>query len=568
MKALFGGRSRSLPTLAALIGIFFFLAAPLYAAQVTLQWDPNSPTPQGYRVFQRVAGSAYNYGAPIWTGTVTTCTLNNLLNGTAYYFVVRAYIGPDQSGDSNEASFTAPAATPTPTPTPTPTATPRPTATPTPTPTATPTPTPTATPRPTATPAPTPTPSATPRSVTVVFGNTPDADFAGTAQDTFINLNTSVGFSSTQLNTYTWPVNQRANAIIVKFDLSRIPADARIESAILTLYQVGAGGDTAYDVSAHKVIRRNPNLRTATGYTYDGVNNWTANTLCYNSIPLAQADIAAAEYVNRLNATAGYKTWDVSRMVQDWVGKAAANFGLLLNSDATAAAGSHRYFASSEAAKAAQRPVLEVTYTRPITKTEVFGNVPDAEYPGTVQDTFININKVVNAAKTTLNTYTWPSNKPSNAVLMKFNLSRIPTGATIESAVLTLYQTGAGGDATYDVSAHKLIRFNPNLQTATGYTYDGTRSWTANSLCYNGIPLAQADIATAEDVNVLNTTAGYKTWEVTGMVQDWVGAPASNFGLLLNADRVANAYSYRYFVSTESTIPDRRPCLVVTYSYY
>ena len=37
------------------------------------------------------------------------------------------------------------------------------------------------------------------------------------------------------------------------------------------------------------------------------------------------------------------------------------------------------------------------------------------------------------------------------------------------------------------------------------------------------------------------------------MVQDWVGAPASNFGLLLNADRVANAYSYRYFKSSDLT---------------
>ncbi len=630
MKVHFRERGRSVFAAALLVGAITLFAAPLFAAQVTLQWDPNTPTPQGYRVYQRLSGAAYNYSSPAWTGTATTCTLNNLQDGATYYFVARAYTGTDQSGNSNEVQFSSsitptptptptprPTATPTPTPTPTPrpTATPTPTPTPTPRPTATPTPTPTPTPRPTATPTPTPTPTPpvdadadgytvsqgdcndtvaaihpnaaevcgdgidqncdggdlacaeASESVTVVFGNTADADYPGTAQDTFININTGVGFTNTQLNTYTWPRNMPANAVLMKFDLSRIPADARIESAVLTLYQTGAGGDATYDVSAHKVIHHNPNLRSATGYTYDGVNNWTASTLCYRSIPLAQSDIAPAEYVNHLNTSPGYKNWDVTAMVRNWTADPAANYGLMLNSDAVAAANSHRFFASSEAANTAQRPTLEVTYSRPVVKTEVFGNVPDAEYPGTLQDTFININTTVGVASGQLNTYTWPVNRPANAILMKLDLSRIPAGARIESAVLTLYQTAAGGDATYDVSVHKVIHYNPNLSAATGYTYDGVHNWTASTLCYNGIPLAQSDVAPAEDVNRLNTSPGYKTWDVTTMVQEWVDAPATNFGLMLNSDAVAAANSHRFFASSEAATADQRPCLVVTYTY-
>jgi murein DD-endopeptidase MepM/ murein hydrolase activator NlpD len=406
-----------------------------------------------------------------------------------------------------------------------------------------------------------------PESVTVVFGNTTDADYTGTVQDTFININTTTGVSSAQLNTYTWPINRPANAVLMKFDLSRIPAGASIQSAVLTLYQTTGGGDATYDVSVHKLIHHNPNLSTATGYTYDGTNAWNASSACYNGIPLAQSDIAPAEDVNRLDNTTGYKNWDVTAMVRDWTANAAANFGLMLNSDAVAAANSYRNFASSEATTASRRPTLEVTYTLPVTKTEVFGSVPDAEYPGTLQDTFININTSVGISSAQLNTYTWPTNRPANAVLMKLDLSRIPAGASIESAVLTLYQTAAGGDATYDVSVHKVIHHNPNLSTATGYTFDGTNAWTASSACYNGIPLAQSDIAPAEDVKSLNTSLGYKTWDVTTMVQEWVGAPATNFGLMLNSDAVAAANSYRSFASSEASTAAQRPCLVVTYSY-
>jgi len=112
----------------------FGLVGLSYAAQVTLQWDANNPTPDGYRLYQREHGGNYNYSAPSWTGTRTTATIYDLADNTEYYFVARAYVGTQESGNSNEVLFVS--ATPTPTPTPTP----APTVEPTPTPTATPAP--------------------------------------------------------------------------------------------------------------------------------------------------------------------------------------------------------------------------------------------------------------------------------------------------------------------------------------------------------------------------------------------------------------------------------------------
>lgn len=95
-----------------LLAIFtaILLCGSVQAAQVTLAWDANNPAPDGYRVFQRVEGETYDYSSPVWPrpgddATRTTCTIENLADDTTYYFIARAYVGSDESGDSNEASY-------------------------------------------------------------------------------------------------------------------------------------------------------------------------------------------------------------------------------------------------------------------------------------------------------------------------------------------------------------------------------------------------------------------------------------------------------------------------------
>ena len=98
------------------IVLFLFPISMVFAAQVTLAWDPNSTAPDGYRVFARVEGQNYDYTSPAWPqpgddATQTTCTLDSLGDGTSYYFVVRAFVGGTESGNSNEVNFvTDPAA--------------------------------------------------------------------------------------------------------------------------------------------------------------------------------------------------------------------------------------------------------------------------------------------------------------------------------------------------------------------------------------------------------------------------------------------------------------------------
>ena len=60
------------------IFIFFLFITNVYAAQVTLQWDANEVTPDGYKIFQRISGTGYDYSNPAWQGTALTTTISNL----------------------------------------------------------------------------------------------------------------------------------------------------------------------------------------------------------------------------------------------------------------------------------------------------------------------------------------------------------------------------------------------------------------------------------------------------------------------------------------------------------
>lgn len=77
------------------------------AASVSLAWDANEPTPDGYIILIRTDGSSYNYDAPVWVGTSTSCHVDGLIPGTTYSMVVRAYNSSGQSADSNEVTFVA-----------------------------------------------------------------------------------------------------------------------------------------------------------------------------------------------------------------------------------------------------------------------------------------------------------------------------------------------------------------------------------------------------------------------------------------------------------------------------
>jgi len=95
--------------------LFAAYAQHVLAANVTLGWDPNPETVEGYRVFSRSAVSSYDYANPSVQVLSSACTLEICTGGVVVpdgvntYFVVRAYNSSDvESADSAEVLFSAP----------------------------------------------------------------------------------------------------------------------------------------------------------------------------------------------------------------------------------------------------------------------------------------------------------------------------------------------------------------------------------------------------------------------------------------------------------------------------
>ena len=155
-------------------------------------------------------------------------------------------------------------------------------------------------------------------TITVEFGDHQGSNYLGTIEDTYINNNDINYANDIHLNTYTWPANTIANAIIIKWNLTDIPESATITSANLQLYMDSMevnGGDALYDIPVHKIINVNPTISTCTWNI-----PWTS--------PGAQSDISVAEDSDSIDKTYEYKTWSVTSMVQEQFSTKHSGFGL------------------------------------------------------------------------------------------------------------------------------------------------------------------------------------------------------------------------------------------------
>ncbi len=125
--------------------------------------------------------------------------------------------------------------------------------------------------------------------------------------------------------------------------------------------------------------------------------------------------------------------------------------------------------------------------------------------------------------------------------LFRFNLSGIPSGATVQSAAFQAYLVQfSATPALLDVE----------LKRSDAAWQEMTVTW-ASQPSYTG----------ANNVLGVGQTVGYYQWDVASLVQTWVNG-AANYGLAL-VSKNESALGWRGFASRES--PPNWPRLVVTY---
>ena len=226
-------------------------------------------------------------------------------------------------------------------------------------------------------------------------------------------------------------------------------------------------------------------------------------------------------------------------------------------------------FTANDGTAVSNTATVTVTLVETSTVTLIFGDTPDSTHPGTLGDTFTNLNNDINAAAPELLTYSWSSttpDKPANTIIIKTDLSALRHNIKITEAKLYLYQTGANGDAVYSNSIHKIIGKDPIIDQVTGYNAFNGTPWTPvpAGTTNNDIPLGLADIGPAQDTIALDSQSGYRTWVITDMVQEWINDPTTNLGLLI-AGTPTSTETGRTFAASENPNSSIRPKLVISY---
>jgi hypothetical protein len=169
-----------------------------------------------------------------------------------------------------------------------------------------------------------------------------------------------------------------------------------------------------------------------------------------------------------------------------------------------------------------------------------------------------------------------------NNFVQRFNVSSIPVGATIQSAVLTetIGNPNANNRTWVDVN---LSRLQPGKDWVEGVgqgpASDGSVTW--NCQASTTIPwatpgatnAADIDLATTQTFNVVGVQyfQTVVTRDITAWVQDWVNTPANNTGMLWWGGKYDDSTRYFHFGTKEdgantNYLNGAAPSLVITWT--
>ena len=138
--------------------------------------------------------------------------------------------------------------------------------------------------------------------------------------------------------------------------------------------------------------------------------------------------------------------------------------------------------------------------------------------------------------------------------ILLFDLSSIPAGAVIDSATFGLYMTSGIGN-TLTVSVHRVTATWNEAQVTWNNRLTGT-GWATAGGDYAGYVIAQATV---------DNTAGWKSWDVTQLVDLWYRGRFANQGLLVVPPGGGADSDKTFFSSDYNVDPTRRPKIDISY---
>ncbi len=332
---------------------------------------------------------------------------------------------------------------------------------------------------------------------------------------------------------------------LLKFDLSSIPASATIVSAKLSLYV-----DTA---SIWGTAGQPTSGNNNASYLKKVTSAWTELGVTWNTQPTADTagQILLAQSINTKQ---DYTDIDVAAFAQTWVTDASQNFGVLIDMITTTQYNA-MIFCSSDHPNAAKHPKLEICYINlenPCVTLQPDGADGIDAYFVTVSPGTNNGNEVNILSEA----WTSGGNPIEGRSLIKFDLSSIPSGATVTTAKLSLFadSTSIWGTAGQPTSGNNNASYLKRVSSA----------WTEMGVTWNTQPTSDTtgQILLAQSIN---TKQDYTDIDVAAFAQTWIDNPSQNFGMLLDMITTTQ-YNAMIFCSSDHPNAVKHPKLELCYT--
>lgn len=138
--------------------------------------------------------------------------------------------------------------------------------------------------------------------------------------------------------------------------------------------------------------------------------------------------------------------------------------------------------------------------------------------------------------------------------ILRFNITSIPASVVIDSAILNLYQNSGEGNPVTSSAHYVTTRWDENQATwenrLTGV------AWTTGGGDF---------VPRTADSKVVDNTLGWKSWNVTQMVDLWYRGRLNNFGLIIEGPNPGPNCNKVFYSSEYAVNPDLRPKLDIWY---
>lgn len=206
------------------------------------------------------------------------------------------------------------------------------------------------------------------------------------------------------------------------------------------------------------------------------------------------------------------------------------------------------------------------TQTLTLVPDEDFLADPSTVYPVTVDpsftsvatgDTFVSVNNPTSqhtVADLRVGNPDGGSNKARTFLRFNDIVGKIGSNRTVQSASLVMYNWESNDCNSSPINVAQI-----------------NQSWGINSLTWSGQPSVSGrfnvDYNPAKGGGTA-CPAGNATWDVTGILRDWVNGTTDNWGLRVKAANEGVARSWRRYRATESSATSNHPRLVINYNTF